>query len=113
MVKWFSPMAIFIRIEDDALEAGLKALAALQRPRAAMTRLGEEILREAVRACESDPEAWKKIGALAASPSILGDTTDCRPDGSVSDIESDEAGPVSTPPASQSASQSGSPDDAI
>ena len=105
-------MAIFIRIEDDALEAGLKALVALQRPRSTMTRLGEEILRGAVRACESDPEAWKKIGSSTESPLIPGETIDSRPDGSVRDSTADEAG-SSIPPASHQASQSGSPDDAI
>lgn len=90
-------MAIFIRIQDDALEASLKALTALQIPRSNVTALGEAILRAAVRACESDPEAWKKIGQscplphptdgsqaeATETPSILGVPIVPDPDGSV------------------------------
>ena len=99
-------MAIFIRIQDDALEASLKALTALQVPRSNVTRLGEAILRAAVRACESDPEAWKKIGqecplphptdgsqAEATTPSSIHDgvATSSGPEGSADHIDANQA----------------------
>lgn len=55
-------MAIFIRITDDALEGKLQRLRAKQPARVGMGPLAEAILRRVVRACQRDPEAWKKIG---------------------------------------------------
>lgn len=61
-------MALFIRIEDDHLEHGFRALMGLQRPPASAAALAGAILAEAVEACVGDPERWKRISTLAAAP---------------------------------------------
>ncbi len=100
-----------ILIDNKALEDALTRLSTQQAFRVSKTRMALSILERALELCEQtgNPEAWRNFNGGAL---IRASTDSARPDGSVLDTASDEAGP-SIPPASQEATQSGSPDDAI